>query len=339
MGNEKTVGPLLPGPLLEVMDLHTQFSTCEGVVMAVDGVSFEIGRGESLALVGESGCGKTALALSILRLLPSPPGEIVKGKVMFQGNDLLRLAPKELRKIRGSRIAMVFQEPMSSLNPVMKVGEQVAEAFRLHRNTSRAEARDKTVEMFRRVRMPDADARFSEYPHMLSGGMKQRVMIAMALICGPSLLIADEPTTAVDVTVQAQVLDLLKGVQKEYGMGMLLISHDLSVVAGAADSVSVMYASRIVEQAGSKELLRQPGHPYTSMLMRSLPGAGAGNDRLDEIPGVVPDPLAFPSGCRFHPRCPISQARCMEDVPLLREKAPGRKIACHFPFDMCADQA
>jgi oligopeptide/dipeptide ABC transporter ATP-binding protein len=312
--------------LLSVKGLKTCFHLEEGTAVAVDGVDLEIGRGETVALVGESGCGKSALALSVLKLIPDPPGKIEAGEILFKGRDLLRMPERELRAIRGNRIAMVFQEPTAALNPVMKVGRQIAEVFGLHQGMSPRSARDRAVEMLERVGIPAARTRAGEYPHQLSGGMQQRVMVAMALACEPDLLIADEPTTAVDVTVQAQLLDLFK---KRSDMSILLITHDLSVVAEAADRMHVMYAAGIVERGEAREILEAPRHPYTVGLLDSLPSAGV--EKLREIPGQVPDAVAFPSGCRFHPRCSRRTARCEREVPVLRELDPGRWAACHFP--------
>jgi oligopeptide/dipeptide ABC transporter ATP-binding protein len=300
--------------------------------MKVDGVDLTIGQGETLALVGESGCGKTALALSILRLIPSPPGRIDSGRLLFMGEELLTKNERDMRRIRGNRISMIFQEPMTALNPVLRVGEQIAEVGRLHRGMSRAQAREMAVSMLREVNMPDAEKRATNYPFQLSGGMQQRVMIAMALACGPELLLADEPTTALDVTVQAQILDLLKSFQEKRRMAILLITHDLSLVSEMADRVSVMYASQIVEQADTAGLLVHPRHPYTRGLIRSAPGMEGRDKRLREIPGQVPSPLAFASGCRFYARCERRKDRCREEAPLLEEIEPSRWVACHYPW-------
>ncbi|MFH1999235.1 MAG: ABC transporter ATP-binding protein [Planctomycetota bacterium] len=320
-------------PILSIEGLKTVFALDEGSAVAVDRIDLHIARAETVALVGESGCGKTAAALSILRLLPVPPGKIEQGRILFKGNDLLSMPMKALRKIRGNRISMVFQEPMTSLNPVMCVGGQVAEVYRLHLGMSRAEALRAAEGMLDRVGISEPGMRMQEFPHQLSGGMKQRIMISMALACKPDLLIADEPTTAVDVTVQAQLLSLLKTCRDDFGMSILLISHDLSVVAELADRVYIMYASRIVETARTLALHRQPLHPYTAGLFRSLPGLNAGGQRLMEIPGSVPDPLCFPAGCRFHPRCDRRGRQCETEEPCLRELSEGRWVACHFPLN------
>jgi len=316
-------------PLLQVKDLRTYFYTDQGVLRAVDGVSWSIRRGETLALVGESGCGKTVTALSIMRLIPSPPGRIVAGQIIFDGQDLLALTERQMRHIRGNRIAMIFQEPMTSLNPVYSVGDQVAEAICLHQNLPRRQAWQRALEMLQRVGIPDAAQRAREYPHQMSGGMRQRVMIAMALSCNPDLLIADEPTTALDVTIQAQILDLLDRLQAETGMSILLITHDLGVVAQIADRVAVMYASKIVELATAEELFAAPLHPYTQGLFRSLPRLGTRTRRLEVIPGSVPDPGRFPPGCKFHPRCrSADEPRCRTCEPALLEVRPGHWVAC-----------
>ena len=314
--------------LLEVRDLATHFRTEDGVARAVDGVSFRIGRGETFCLVGESGCGKSVTALSIMRLVPSPPGRIVSGTVLLEGQDLLRLPERQMRSIRGERIAMIFQEPMTALNPVFTVGNQIVEAITAHQEVSRREARGLAVELLKKVRMPDAARRFDEYPHQMSGGMLQRVMIAMALVLRPALLIADEPTTALDVTIQAQILDLLRDLQEEMGMSVLLITHDLGVVAEVADRVAVMYAGRIVEYADAKSIFGSPLHPYMVSLFKSLPVVGLQRERLEVIPGQVPDPRRFPTGCRFHPRCHMAAPDCATMAPELREIRPSHLAAC-----------
>lgn len=316
--------------LLEIEKLQTHFFTDRGVARAVDGVSFDVPRGQTVALVGESGCGKTVTALSIMRLVPDPPGKIVNGKVTFQGRDLLGLTEREMRSVRGKEIAMIFQEPITSLNPVFRVGAQVAEAIILHQKVSKREARKRTVELLDKVGIPEAEQRADEYPHQMSGGMCQRVMIAMALSCNPSLLIADEPTTALDVTIQAQILALLRELQQEFHMSILLITHDLGIVAETADNVAVMYASKIVEWAPCTDLFREPLHPYTVGLFRSLPRLEGERKRLRVIPGTVPSPLDFPSGCKFHPRCPIAADKCATDEPELMDAADGRLAACWF---------
>ena len=310
------------GVLLDVRNLQTHFEMDEGTVPAVDGVSWSVKRGKTTALVGESGCGKSVTALSIMRLIPTPPGRIVGGQILFRDDptvapfDLLTLTERQMRRIRGNRVAMVFQEPMSSLNPVLTIGHQIAEAVELHQKVSHKEAVDVAVAMLEKVGIAAPRQRFGEYPHQMSGGMRQRVMIAMALSCNPSLLIADEPTTALDVTVQAQILDLLCELQQATGMSMVIITHDLSVVAQVADQVCVMYAGKIVERAGVHELFSNPLHPYTQGLLRSLPRMSQRRrSRLEVIPGSVPDPLRFPPGCRFHPRCHLTQDRAGAGSP------------------------
>ncbi|HVU04263.1 MAG TPA: ABC transporter ATP-binding protein [Polyangiaceae bacterium] len=319
-------------PLLEIEDLHVHFRTGAGLVRAVDGVGFEVRHGETLAVVGESGCGKSVTALSILRLV-APPGEIVKGGVFLEGEDLLTVDEDRMRSIRGNEIAMIFQEPMTSLNPVFTVGDQVAEVLSLHRGLSDEECRTETVALFRMVGIPSPESRFDEYPHQLSGGMRQRVMIAMALACSPKLLIADEPTTALDVTVQAQILDLVRRLQAELGMSVLLVTHDLGVVAETAHRVVVMYAGRVVESASVEDLFERPRHPYTAGLFHSLPRLAGPGKRLTPIEGQVPDALAFPPGCRFHPRCPRAMPVCKERIPeLVPRGAEGEPhvSACHY---------
>ncbi|HID57397.1 TPA: ABC transporter ATP-binding protein [Candidatus Poribacteria bacterium] len=313
--------------VLSLIDLKTYFFTEEGVAKAVDGVSFEIHEGQTLALVGESGCGKTVTALSIMRLL-SPPGKIVGGEIRFKGIDLLKLSPREMRRIRGKEIAMIFQDPMTSLNPVFTVGDQMVEMITLHRDIPKREARELAIEMLARVNIPDPHVRFDEYPHQMSGGMRQRVMIAIALSCDPKLIIADEPTTALDVTTQAQILELMRQLQKEYGMSLLFISHDLGVVAEIADRIAVMYASRIVEILPVEGLFHNPKHPYTLGLLRSRPEFVGKEGKLHTIPGFVPDPMDFPMGCRFHPRCPHAKDICRSKEPHIREIEEGHGVAC-----------
>jgi peptide/nickel transport system ATP-binding protein/oligopeptide transport system ATP-binding protein len=317
-------------PLLIVRDLRTYFDTDDGVVKAVDGVGFSIAPGQTFALVGESGCGKSVTAYSILALLPRPPARIAAGQVLFEGCDLLTLSEKEMQKVRGAKISMIFQEPMTSLNPVFTCGSQIIEAIRLHRKVSPREARDVAAEMLTKVGIPDPLRRLSDYPHQLSGGMRQRVMIAMALSCNPCLLIADEPTTALDVTIQDQILALMVDIQQQMGLSILLITHDLAVVAETAEVVGVMYASKLVELATARDLFNDPLHPYTRGLFRSLPRLGEKKQRLETIPGNVPNPLHFPSGCKFHPRCLIGAGleRCQTREPELREVRPGHWAAC-----------
>ncbi len=316
--------------ILRIEDLRTHFFTDEGVVKAVDGVNYELREGETLAVVGESGCGKSVTAMSILRLIPEPPGKIVGGRILFEGKDLTRVSEREMRRIRGNDISMIFQEPMTSLNPVFTVGNQIIEAIVLHQKVSFSEARRRAIEMLEKVGIPDAGTRIDEYPHQLSGGMKQRVMIAMALSCNPKLLIADEPTTALDVTIQAQILDLLRGLQKDFGMSILLITHDLGVVAEMADQVAVMYASKVVETAPVVELFGNPKHPYTDGLFRSLPDISHQKDVLEVIPGVVPSPLEFPPGCKFNNRCDRVEDVCHESEPTLISVASDHACACHI---------
>jgi oligopeptide/dipeptide ABC transporter ATP-binding protein len=317
--------------LLEVKDLRTHFQTREGLVRAVDGVSFHIDSGELLALVGESGCGKSITALSIMRLV-APPGKIVSGEILFDERDLLKLSNADMRAVRGDDIAMIFQDPMTSLNPVFTVGEQIAEALRLHRKLSRHDARQAAIRAMREVSIPDPELRVNDYPHQLSGGMRQRVMIAMALACDPKLLIADEPTTALDVTIQAQILDLLNNLRKTRELGVLLITHDLGVVAEVADRVAVMYTGKIVEASPVDELFARPKHPYTEGLLRSVPKLTAKNvmkaERLQTIEGTVPKTSALPPGCHFEPRCPYRMPRCREgEIPLYPAGA-GVTVRC-----------
>jgi oligopeptide/dipeptide ABC transporter ATP-binding protein len=323
---------VLMADLLQVQNLQTSFFTPEGEVRAVDGVSFEIGEGKTLGLVGESGCGKSVTSLSIMRLISSPPGQIVGGEIYYRGRDLLKLNKEEMRKIRGNEISMIFQEPMTSLNPVFTIGNQIGEAIQLHQGLGKRETRAKTIEMLRLVKIADPESRVDSYPHQLSGGMRQRVMIAMALSCNPNLLVADEPTTALDVTIQAQILELIKELQQRMGMALLLITHDLGVVAERSDEVAIMYAGKIVERASAQAIFARPLHPYTVGLLNSLPGTGGRKKkRLDAIPGVVPSPLDLPSGCRFRDRCPKAAGICAEAEPLLAEKEQGHPVACYFP--------
>jgi oligopeptide/dipeptide ABC transporter ATP-binding protein len=324
--------------LLEVTDLQTHFPTRAGLGRAVAGVSFHLDRGELLGLVGESGCGKSMTALSVMRLI-APPGRIVNGKILFDGKDLLQLSDAEMRQMRGDDIAMIFQDPMTSLNPVFTVGEQIAEALRLHRKMSRKDARQATIEAMREVAIPDPARRLDDYPHQLSGGMRQRVMIAMALACNPKLLIADEPTTALDVTIQAQILELLDELRKQRELAVLLITHDLGVVAEVADRVAVMYTGRIVEESPVEELFARPKHPYTEGLLRSVPKL-TGEDvikkeRLETIEGVVPSPTDLPPGCHFAPRCPHRMPRCTEGLIPLYQLEGGVQVRCVL-YDLAA---
>ncbi|MHB8647551.1 MAG: ABC transporter ATP-binding protein [Thermomicrobiales bacterium] len=319
------------GPLLDVTNLKTQFFTQDGVVKAVDGVSFHVDPGETLGIVGESGCGKSITALSLMRLIPTPPGKIVDGSIIFQGDNILEMSDEEVRNVRGNRIAMIFQDPMTSLNPVLTVNRQISEAIMLHLGMSKAEARERSVELLKMVGIPNAEERINQYPHQFSGGMRQRVMIAMALSCNPDLIIADEPTTALDVTIQAQILELLKKIQQDRGTGLIMITHDLGVVAGMTDRTNVMYAGHIVETASTDELFANPRHPYTLGLLNSIP-------RLDEqqkgklkpIRGLPPDLIDLPNMCPFAPRCDYAEEQCFQQNPLLREVVPGHEIACWF---------
>jgi oligopeptide/dipeptide ABC transporter ATP-binding protein len=321
----------MPDALLEIKDLVTEFRTEHGVVRAVDGVSFEIPRRKTLGVVGESGCGKSVTALSVMRLIADPPGRIAGGSITYDGKDLLALDEPSMRAIRGNRIAMIFQEPMTSLNPVFTVGDQVAEAVRLHQRKSRADAMKVAIEMFKLVGIPAPEERVHNYPHQLSGGMRQRVMIAMALACKPDLLIADEPTTALDVTIQAQILDLLHQLQTELGMSVLLITHDLGVVAETCDEVVVMYAGRVVERAATDALFAAPRHHYTVGLLRSVPAYGAAeHGRLTEIKGMVPALWALPKGCKFADRCPAAQDKCRAEEPPLAPLGDAL-VRCWFP--------
>ncbi len=324
----------MPETLLEIIDLKTYFHVEEGIIRAVDGVSYRLLAGETLGLVGESGCGKSVTAMSILQLNPVPPTRYAGGKIVFRGRDLLALPEPELRKVRGNEIAMIFQEPMTSLNPVYTVGDQITEVLELHRGMKPREAREHTIGLLRKVGIPSPESRIDTYPHQMSGGMKQRVMIAMALACDPKLLIADEPTTALDVTIQAQILELLASMQDEFGMSILLITHDLGVVAETTDHVAVMYAGRIVEYAATPELFARPRHPYTWGLLQSLPEMHvAGERRLREIAGTVPSPLAWPTGCRFRTRCFKAQRQCTDVDPPLVPDGEGHLLACHFPVE------
>ncbi|MGC0312634.1 ABC transporter ATP-binding protein [Kitasatospora acidiphila] len=325
------------GPLLEVRDLKVEFRTRDGVAKAVNGVNYSVRAGETLAVLGESGSGKSVSAQAVMGILDSPPGFVTGGQLLFKGRDLLTMGKEERRKIRGSQIAMIFQDALSALNPVHTVGAQLGELFRVHRGASRKEAKEKAIELMERVRIPAAKERVGDYPHQFSGGMRQRIMIAMALALEPDLIIADEPTTALDVTVQAQVMDLLADLQDEYHMGLILITHDLGVVADVADKIAVMYAGRIVETSPVRELYASPAHPYTQGLLESIPRLDQKGQELYAIKGLPPNLLRIPPGCPFNPRCPRAQAICREVHPPLFEvtdeadtPVPGRASACHF---------
>jgi len=321
-------------PILEIRDLKTYFFTRDGVTKAVDGVSYSVQRGETLGVVGESGCGKSVTALSILRLIPDPPGKIVSGAILFNGTDLLKLPARKMQDIRGNDISMIFQEPMTSLNPVLTVGHQISEAIILHQHLSHKDAMDKAVDMLKLVHIPDPARRVKEYPHQMSGGMRQRVMIAMALSCNPKVLIADEPTTALDVTIQAQILDLMMELQSKLETAIILITHSLGVVAETAQRVVVMYAGRKVEEAPVGALFDRPRHPYTLGLMNSVPRLAeaaredTAQSRLTEIPGMVPSLQDLPPGCTFAPRCTFATDRCRAEYPPLEEQLPGHWVAC-----------
>jgi peptide/nickel transport system ATP-binding protein len=321
-------------PVLEVRDLRTHFHTRRGTVRAVDGVSYAVGAGRTLGVVGESGCGKSVSALSILRLVPDPPGRIVGGSVLFEDEDLTRLSTDRMRKIRGNKISMIFQEPMTSLNPLLRIGDQISEPIMLHQGLTRKAALDKAVDMLRLVHIPDAERWLRDYPHQMSGGMRQRVMIAMALACNPQVLLADEPTTALDVTIQAQIMRLIGELQDKLGTAVVLITHDLGVVAETAQRVVVMYAGKKVEEADVDQLFDRPRHPYTRGLLASIPRldelaqGAAGGRRLTEIPGIVPSLDRLPEGCAFAPRCTYATERCWQAVPPLEEKARDHWAAC-----------
>ncbi len=321
--------------LLEIQGLKTHFKTDDGWLHAVDGVDLHVDRGETLGVVGESGCGKSVTAMSVLKLLPMPPGRIVAGRILWQGRDLVPLGAKEMQAIRAKEIAIVFQEPMTSLNPVYTIGEQIAEVVRLHENLNRADATERAVQMLRRVHIPTPERRVRDYPHQFSGGMRQRVMIAMALACQPKLLIADEPTTALDVTIQAQILELLAELKSEFGMAIMLITHAMGVVAEVAQRVVVMYAGKVIEEAPVARLFAQPLHPYTQGLIRSIPRidtAALHKVRLEAIAGTVPKLIEPAEGCRFAARCKFARAQCLSATPALREVAPGHKVACILPM-------
>jgi len=329
MNNER-----LKNPILEVRSLSVYFSTEEGIIKAVEDVSFEIYPSEILCLVGESGCGKSVTALSILKLIPSPPGEIISGRIIFNGRDITKLSEKEMEKIRGNEISMIFQEPMTSLNPVFTIGDQIIEAIELHQRLKRNEARKKAIEILGKVKIPLPDKRIDDYPHQLSGGMRQRAMIAMALSCEPKLLIADEPTTALDVTIQAQVLSLLKEIQSEMGMAIMLITHDLGIVSEIADRVAVMYGGRLVETGPIDDIFNHTSHPYTKGLLDSIPKIEEKIKRLNAIPGQVPNPMDLPQGCKFHPRCSMAVEECRNIEPQLF-KVNGNHFSRCFRWKDC----
>lgn len=321
-------------PLLQVKGLRTQFVTPDGVVNAVNGIDFHLDEGETLAIVGESGCGKSVSMLSLMRLIPQPPGRIVGGEVWFQDRDLLKLSEEEIRQVRGNKIAMVFQDPMTSLNPVLTVGRQISEALELHLGMDGRQALERSIELLEMVRIPEARARIHDYPHQFSGGMRQRVMIAMALSCNPQLLIADEPTTALDVTIQAQIIDIVKELRRELGMAIIWITHDLGIVAGLAHRVQVMYAGYIVERAEVREFYENPRHPYSLGLLRSLPRLDARTrQKLTPIEGLPPDLIGMPAGCPFYPRCAFRIPQCLEENPRLREVDVGHEVACWVDVD------
>lgn len=314
--------------ILEVKNLKTYFYTEEGVVPAVDGLDFTLNKGETLAIVGESGCGKSVTSLSVLRIVPMPPGKIVDGEILYKGENLLKRSEREMRSIRGNEISMIFQEPLTSLNPVFTIGKQITDILRLHQAMTKAEARKKAVEMLQKVRIPSPEKVIEDYPHQLSGGMRQRVMIAMALACNPSILIADEPTTALDVTIQAQIMHLLSDLKKEQDTSIILITHDLGVVAQIAQNVMVMYAGQAVEYADVKRVFRHPLHPYTKGLLKSIPVLGVEQDSLYSIEGNIPSPKDYPEGCRFSPRCSEACEKCAKEPPPLITMADGRKVRC-----------
>ena len=325
------------GNLLEVKDLRTYFETEDGVVKAVDGVSFEVRQGETLGIVGESGSGKSVANLSLMRLIAEPPGKIVSGSITFRGRDILKLSPREVRAIRGKQIAMIFQDPMTSLNPFMRISKQLMEVTRLHLGHSKGEAREHAIRMLEVVGIPDAEARIDSYPHEFSGGMRQRVMIAMALSCQPELLIADEPTTALDVTIQAQILELIKRLKGETGASVILVTHDLGVVAGMTDHIIVMYAGKVFERAPTSELFEQPGNPYTRGLLRSVPDPAAEQGKLYQIPGQPPDLARLPGGCPFAPRCERAEEICRREFPPFVQLTSEHSSLCHFADEVFAE--
>ncbi len=314
--------------LLEIKDLTVEYVTFNGTVRAVDRVWLTIDKGETVGMVGESGCGKSTVSLAVMRLLPNPPARIKSGEILFEGEDILKKSEEEMKQIRGGKISMVFQEPMTSLNPVYTIGKQVSESIIVHQKVSRAEAKQKAIEMLKLVKIPNPEKRFYEYPHQLSGGMRQRVMIAMALSCNPKLLIADEPTTALDVTIQAQILELISELKRQFNMSVLLITHNLGIIAEMANRVFVMYAGQVVEEAPCDELFDYPLHPYTEALLKSIPRLESGKGPLHTIPGSVPDLMNLPSGCRFHPRCSLAIQVCREKEPSLMKVNDKRRVRC-----------
>src|SRR5690554_1669246 len=328
--SRKKVKKMAKEKLLEIRNLRTYFYTENGVSKAVDGVDIDIYPGETLGIVGESGCGKSVTSLSIMRLVQDPPGKIVGGEILFKGRDLTKLSQDEMRHIRGNEISMIFQEPMTSLNPVFTIGEQISEAIMLHKKVDKKQALEESIEMLAKVGIPLPEQRVKEYPHQLSGGMRQRVMIAMALSCNPDLLIADEPTTALDVTIQAQILELMQDLKKKYKMSIMMITHDLGVVAEVCDRVAVMYAGKVVEYTDVKTLFKNPRHPYTWGLLNSIPRLDKEVDRLPAIPGMVPDSKNFPVGCRYNNRCPFATEKCFKEEPELMEVAEGHRAMCWY---------
>jgi oligopeptide transport system ATP-binding protein len=327
------------GNLLSVTDLRTYFETEDGIVKAVDGISFELKQGKTLGIVGESGSGKSVANLSLMRLIPDPPGKIVSGSIVFDGRDVLKLSTREVRDLRGKRIAMIFQDPMTSLNPLMRVSKQLMEVTQLHLGHTKQQAREHAIKMLEHVGIPDARERVDSYPHEFSGGMRQRVMIAMALSCQPELLIADEPTTALDVTIQAQILDLIKRLKAETGASVILITHDLGVVAGMTDHIIVMYAGKVFEQAPTTELFERPGNPYTRGLLRSVPDPTDEQGKLYQIPGQPPDLAHLPPGCPFAPRCERAEAICQREFPPYVQLTPEHYSLCHFANEVFAQSA
>lgn len=337
MGKQKGIEADMEENLLEVKDLKTYFYMPQGIVPAVDEVSFQVKYGETIGMVGESGCGKSVTALSVMRLI-SPPGRVESGEIIFEGDDLLKKSEREMRSIRGNKISMIFQEPMTSLNPSFTVGMQIAEVVKLHQKVNHKEAMERAVEALRQVGIPLPERRVKEYPHQLSGGMRQRVMIAMALSCNPSLLIADEPTTALDVTIQAQILDLMKDLKEKLEMALLIITHDFGVIAEMADRVYVVYAGKVVEEAKTTELLQHPSHPYTKGLLSSIPRLESDRKKkLHVIRGVVPDPSSFPRACRFAPRCDYAKEICIKEEPPMQEFASGQRVRCWRGLDRYED--